>query len=581
MAAAEASLPGQDNEPSPDMAGACLLCSEDEGDLDAGFITKKRKISVEVDSATAVLPLYSSKVSADKVDNTHVSENLPVDKQAFGNERFLSKFEHTHFHADNVTPDRPCTAFFSAGTFVDSKEVFATLQEQKFSPDIIRCLQRRPNGDMLITFANTHHKEAFVKQNTISFNDRSYVTNDADLSIMYLNIYDAPHELPDNAIRKRLEPYCEVVHMRRGRLLTNKNIFNGNRHFRVKIREPIPSYLRFGKFLLRLSHDGQVHTCRKCNRYGHFANECTNTVCFNCDGLGHQARDCPKEERCCICKDPGHRARFCRYSWFRAPLDSPRRTPTHPVSDSVPPVDELSSSSPAVSSPPSPAGMSLSEDSSPAHQPPFDERLPLASALRPMIVELPDLPPTPLLNSDGFIKDSINDHVDVQAGDVGDDDDDAVGDNNKDVDCESSDDQSDVDVDDDDDDDDDGDDTDDADEKSVCDDTGENDADAMVPGDEGDAAPVSLPLFSSGSDATPSQPPQSASGFGPIRAPKRSFSRRTPAPMPEALIAIHRKATNPAPIPSGRKGRGDGGSVGDPPVPPSLPQSDPGLGGAT
>ena len=47
------------------------------------------------------------------------------------------------------------------------------------------------------------------------------------------------------------------------------------------------------------------------------------------------------------------------------------------------------------------------------------------------------------------------------------------------------------------------------------------------------------------------------SGFGPMRTTRRSFSRRHPAPMPEALEALHRIATNPAPVLSGRAARSD------------------------
>lgn len=56
------------------------------------------------------------------------------------------------------------------------------------------------------------------------------------------------------------------------------------------------------------------------------------------------------------------------------------------------------------------------------------------------------------------------------------------------------------------------------------------------------------------SDESPPVPPEprEESGFGPMRSTRRSFSRRHPAPMPEALEALHRRATNPAPVPSGR-----------------------------
>ena len=90
--------------------------------------------------------------------------------------------------------------------------------------------------------------------------------------------------------------------------LLNKMFFNGNRYFCVCIHAAILSYLRFGTFLICLSHDGQTHTCRWCNRRGHFAKDCPNTVCFNCDGLGHKVNECTREELCCICKKPTHLA---------------------------------------------------------------------------------------------------------------------------------------------------------------------------------------------------------------------------------------------------------------------------------
>ena len=73
---------------------------------------------------------------------------------------------------------------------------------------------------------------------------------------------------------------------------------------------------------LRLSHDCQKHTCRCCNRAGHFANECANDFCFNCEEIGHLSPDCEEGLRCCICKCTSHLARACRYSWYRSPSTS-------------------------------------------------------------------------------------------------------------------------------------------------------------------------------------------------------------------------------------------------------------------
>ena len=50
---------------------------------------------------------------------------------------------------------------------------------------------------------------------------------------------------------------------------------------------------------------------------GHEAAECKNTVCFNCDGLGHVSKECIRPMYCCICKSGQHLARTCPFSWHR------------------------------------------------------------------------------------------------------------------------------------------------------------------------------------------------------------------------------------------------------------------------
>lgn len=185
---------------------------------------------------------------------------------------------------------------------------------------------------MLIAIPSMHMKNAFIQKNSIQINHRRYTINDSDCFLTYLNVYDAPHEMSDSAIIKRLEPYCEVVSYRRGRYLSNKSIFNGNRHYRVSVRSAIPSYLRFRKFLVRLSHDGQQRRrVEDVTAAIIFANTCENTICFNGEELGHVCESCPYQELCFICKEPSHRARFFPYSWYRQ--SSP---PSSPAQDSAP-----------------------------------------------------------------------------------------------------------------------------------------------------------------------------------------------------------------------------------------------------
>ena len=172
------------------------------------------------------------------------------------------------------------------------------------------------NGEVTVTFKSISAKEKFLRLNLLQVDAEHFSLQDVDKPLSFLTIYDAPFELSDLAIIKRLSPYCEVLHYRWGKHSLAPNIYNGLRHYRVRISKPIPSFLRFGKFQIFVKHNSQVPTCRKCNCPGHFSNVCPNRVCFNCEGLGHEAHDCPCPVLCCICKKEGHMGINCTYSWF-------------------------------------------------------------------------------------------------------------------------------------------------------------------------------------------------------------------------------------------------------------------------
>ena len=89
---------------------------------------------------------------------------------------------------------------------------------------------------------------------------------------------------------------------------------------RMVIHTPIPSYIRFGKYLVHVQYPNQPLTGRHCNSPDNMARDCNNEVCFNCDSTGHVARTCPDGVQCCICKELGHKALDCQLSWSYRPL---------------------------------------------------------------------------------------------------------------------------------------------------------------------------------------------------------------------------------------------------------------------
>lgn len=234
--------------------------------------------------------------------------------------RLLSDFERDNFHPLNVTPDRPCTAYFKAPEQVTAKQLFDSFREIGIAANAVRCLQRRGTGEFVVTFSNADQRAHFLQHSPL-IERRRYATHPEDSApLLYLTVFDAPHELPDSAIEHRLRPYCTVYSRRRGRIQGYPDTCNGLRHFRISLHDRcVPCYLRFGKYQLRFYHDGQIKTCRKCGSSHHLARDCTNQVCFNCDERGHTAKDCESPMLCCICKSRDHKAIDCRFSWYRRP----------------------------------------------------------------------------------------------------------------------------------------------------------------------------------------------------------------------------------------------------------------------
>ena len=223
------------------------------------------------------------------------------------------------------TPKRPLSASFTPSRYTSARTVFEALSNAEINTQEVKCLQRKMNGEVVITFNSAAAKENFVCKNSLLINNDNFAIQDIDRPLTFLTIYDAPFELSDLAIVRRLQQYCEVTHYRRGKFDFLPEVYNGLRHYRVRAVKPIPSFLRFGKYQILLKHEGQQPTCRRCNLTGHFSNACPNKICFNCENIGHEANMCPAPKLCSLCKSDEHLSASCTYSWITPIV---RRTPT-------------------------------------------------------------------------------------------------------------------------------------------------------------------------------------------------------------------------------------------------------------
>ena len=95
----------------------------------------------------------------------------------------------------------------------------------------------------MLTFRKADLKERFVRSSVLKVNGAPYAIQDVDRPLTFVQIFDAPHELPDSAIIQRLAVNCEVVTYRRGFFRDPgwENVQDGSRHYRVRMKKPTPA----------------------------------------------------------------------------------------------------------------------------------------------------------------------------------------------------------------------------------------------------------------------------------------------------------------------------------------------------
>ena len=85
----------------------------------------------------------------------------------------------------------------------------------------------------------------------------------------------------------------------------------------MALRRDIPSFIKFGPFLVRVFYPGQPKYCWKCSSPDHIGRECPSQFCFNCEKCGHVAPNCDERIKCSLCKCEEHLAVDCPGNWSR------------------------------------------------------------------------------------------------------------------------------------------------------------------------------------------------------------------------------------------------------------------------
>lgn len=114
----------------------------------------------------------------------------------------------------NNLPNRTLTTFLNQRARIAASEVFEALHKAGIDATNVSCVQGQSSGEIVLTLSKCEFKEQFLRQNVLNLRGAPFVLQDVNKPLTYLQIFNAPHDLPDTAIINRLAKYCDVIHQR-------------------------------------------------------------------------------------------------------------------------------------------------------------------------------------------------------------------------------------------------------------------------------------------------------------------------------------------------------------------------------
>lgn len=161
---------------------------------------------------------------------------------------------------------------------ISRSEIVEIVTSNGLQKSQIRAIVQRPNGLVDITCENIENARKIgetIESANFVYAKVIKIHGDNETTII---IRDVPYNFPSERITNYLTTNHATVLKRPIRRLDEDGIDTGRRDFIVKTKElqqnPIPSYLHFGKYQLRVTYRGQRSTCAHCAEYGHKRKEC-------------------------------------------------------------------------------------------------------------------------------------------------------------------------------------------------------------------------------------------------------------------------------------------------------------------
>ncbi len=232
--------------------------------------------------------------AAPKSSSSHSHQDLPTATGAF------ARLKRPHSVSLRVP----------SGCRVEPKEIYDICSDLFEIRPV--SLSKSTNGDIIVTTNNQEQKKEILKFAAVKVKSGETLhIFDPSSPISFVSIYSVPYELHDDAIIRKLQKYGKVHSIRRCHHAEMPQCENGIRSLRMTLKKCIPSFIHFGSESFRVRYSGQLETCRRCDQYGHNANRCQRSRCFNCGMMDHTITACPLNRMCAICGSARHDISEC------------------------------------------------------------------------------------------------------------------------------------------------------------------------------------------------------------------------------------------------------------------------------
>ena len=161
-------------------------------------------------------------------------------------------------------------------------------------------IQILPGGVARITFKEAVAKQSLLRHDKISLDGRSCKIF-ADRRLVWVQVHHYPSEAFDSVIEEFFMSYGTVKLVKRQHWVALPDVQTGTRLVGILLDKQVPRNVIIGGFNCKTWYRGQPVTCDLCGEEGHILS------------------NCPIRGKCRRCREPGHFAKDCSRSPWKAP----------------------------------------------------------------------------------------------------------------------------------------------------------------------------------------------------------------------------------------------------------------------